>query len=148
MNHDGYRFRLTPGELERCRTAATRLDLHGTGAASRMTDVEETTRAFADCDFLADRLRPRSSASLAFGWFRLVLLEPSQQIVLHRDPPIAGTRYHLPLWSGANSWTYYDGMWRQLLIGGCYQMDPTQPHGAVNWSDQVRIHLLMDVEAV
>lgn len=81
------------------------------------------------------------------GHARLVLLLPSQQIVEHVDPPIAGARYHVPLQSDAHCWVLHAGTWQQLTVGWVYSMDPSKPHGAVNWGPSPRVHLMVDVDA-
>lgn len=75
-----------------------------------------------------------------------IVLEPSAQIVVHVDPPILGTRHHVPLQTNEDCWTYHDGTWEQLALGECYTMDPTLPHGAVNWGSRRRIHLILDLQ--
>ena len=79
---------------------------------------------------------------------RLVGLLPSQQIVAHTDPPIAGVRYHLPLQTNPGCWSFSAGVWQQLEVGKVYQVDPSEVHGAVNWGTEVRLHLMIDVDAV
>lgn len=74
----------------------------------------------------------------------IVVLYPSAQLVGHRDPPIVGTRYHVPLIVNAGCWVFHGGTWQQLEIGRAYQMDPTEDHGAVNWGAERRLHLLID----
>lgn len=76
---------------------------------------------------------------------RLVLLQPSQQLVAHRDPPIIGVRTHIPLILNEWCWVFHAGIWRQLQEGHLYQMDPTDVHGAVNWGAIPRLHLMVDV---
>lgn len=80
-------------------------------------------------------------------WHRpaVVALYPSQQIVGHRDEPIEGVRFHMPLRVNDGCWVFHDGTWRQLVAGRVYRMDPTEWHGAVNWGDAVRWHLMVDV---
>lgn len=75
----------------------------------------------------------------------LVLLYPSSQIVAHKDPPIEGTRYHIPLVLNSLCWVYHAGDWQHLIEGVCYVMDPTLIHGAVNWGTEPRIHLSIDM---
>src|SRR5206468_9688046 len=79
---------------------------------------------------------------------RLVALYPSSQLVAHTDPPIRGRRYHIPLQMNAGCWVFSAGTWQQLEIGRCYGMDPTAVHGAVNWGDAVRLHLMVDTETI
>src|SRR5689334_13345040 len=63
----------------------------------------------------------------------VIFLYASQQIPLHCDAPISGTRFHIPLQSNDGCWSLHDGLWQQLEVGRIYEMDPTLPHGAVNW---------------
>jgi hypothetical protein len=77
---------------------------------------------------------------------KLVGLLPSQQIAAHADAPIQGVRYHIPLQVNDGCWSFHDGVWQQLKLGVVYQMDPTKPHGAVNWGETIRLHLMIDVE--
>lgn len=76
----------------------------------------------------------------------VVALYPSSQIVAHRDAPIVGIRYHIPLQTNEGCWSFSNGVWQQLEVGSVYQMDPTEVHGAVNWGDTIRLHLLVDVQ--
>lgn len=32
-----------------------------------------------------------------------------------------------------------------MKVGGCYYLDIRKPHRAVNWGNQVRTHLVVDV---
>lgn len=80
--------------------------------------------------------------------FAVVLLWPSSQIVAHADAPIGtSVRFHTPLQTNAGCWSFSEGIWQQLDLGKTYRMDPTKPHGAVNWGDTLRLHLMIDVEA-
>jgi hypothetical protein len=81
------------------------------------------------------------------GTVMLVGLLPSQQIALHADAPIKGMRYHVPLQTNNDCWCFSGG-WQHLEVGKVYRMDPTQPHGAVNWGSEIRLHLMIDVEGV
>lgn len=76
---------------------------------------------------------------------RLFLLGQGSHIHLHADAPIQGTRYHLPLQCNPDCWVVHDGTWQQLDEGQLYQMDPTRPHGAVNWGSTLRVHLMVDL---
>ena len=80
------------------------------------------------------------------NWTRssVVSLYPSQQIVAHCDPPIQGVRHHIPLDLNDGCWVYHDSTWQKLEVGRVYQMDPTKPHGAVNWGATTRLHLIID----
>lgn len=81
---------------------------------------------------------------------RLVGINPSQQIVAHRDaaPPatLPFVRYHLPLQTNAGCWSFANGVWQQLAVGRVYRLDVTEVHGAVNWGETLRLHLMVDVE--
>lgn len=77
----------------------------------------------------------------------LVALYPTSQIPAHTDPPITGRRYHLPLIVNEGCWSWHDGAWQVLRVGRVYQMDPTQPRGAVNWGAATRLHLIVDTDA-
>lgn len=78
--------------------------------------------------------------------YRVFALYPGSQIELHTDPPIRGMRYHLPLQSNDACWCCHDGVWSQLTPGFVYVMDPSRPHGAVNWGETLRLHLTIDQE--
>lgn len=77
---------------------------------------------------------------------RLVGIRPGAQIAGHRDTkPESFTRYHLPLQSNFDCWSLSGGVWQKLEVGRLYTMDPTEFHGAVNWGDTIRLHLIVDV---
>lgn len=75
----------------------------------------------------------------------VVALYPSSQLVAHRDPPIKGTRHHVPLSVNPGCWVFHAGTWQQLREGIGYSMDQTEEHGAVNWGPTVRTHCILDV---
>jgi Aspartyl/Asparaginyl beta-hydroxylase len=132
------------GSLDTCewmRQTALALNLQPGPGGSAMTEIEPTRRAFEE--------RLRQHVILNRHWLscRLVGIWPSQQIPLHRDAPIQGTRLHIPVQTNQNCWCFSGNDWQQLTHGVIYQMDPTQPHGAVNWGDTIRLHLMIDVEA-
>ena len=78
----------------------------------------------------------------------LVGLRPSQQIVGHRDEPIEpAVRYHIPLVTNKYCYVFHGGRWQHLKTGWVYAMDPTIFHGAVNWGETLRLHLMVDVLA-
>lgn len=114
--------------------------------------VEETLRIVKLVDISpgpgGSRITPVSQLLLqtipCMGSFAVVALYPSSQLVCHCDPPIAGTRFHVPLQVNEGCWCFHDGVWQQLEIGKFYRMDPTKPHGAVNWGTEVRLHLIID----
>jgi hypothetical protein len=76
----------------------------------------------------------------------IVSLLPMQQIPLHVDASIApAVRYHIPIRTNPDCWSFHAGEWHHLEVGGLYRMDPIDPHGAVNWGAEPRWHLLVDV---
>lgn len=84
---------------------------------------------------------------------RLVGLLPGQQIPLHVDAKAdcPGVRYHVPLQTNRHALVFSENAQgvlhcQELEVRRAYQMDPTQPHGAVNWGDTLRLHLMIDVE--
>ena len=80
----------------------------------------------------------------AHGRLQVVALYPSSQLVAHVDPPIDGVRWHVPLAVNPGCWVFHGGAWQQLERGQCYAMDPTEIHGAVNWGETLRLHLVSD----
>ena len=110
-------------------------------AASFMSEIEETQAVC--CAMLPSLVRLLPGP---YGWFRIVGLRPSQQIVAHRDPPRPGKRYHIPIHTNPGCWTLHAACWQQLVEGGVYEMDPTEIHGAVNWGETLRVHLLIDID--
>lgn len=110
--------------------------------ASAMSEVE-ATKAGLDLTTLRGLWQGQ-----AFGWVRFVTLGPSQQIVGHVDAPYTEQpfdRYHIPVATNRQCWSFADGVWQHLPVGGVYGMDPTAMHGAVNWGATPRVHLLVDV---
>lgn len=109
-------------------------------------------QAFSKSSFML-----KTTWTAAFPWFpwgnriaqmQIVGLLPSQQIVRHQDQSIAPlVRYHLPLQTNDGCWSFAGGAWTQLQLGGIYRLDPTEPHGAVNWGADLRVHLMIDCEA-
>jgi hypothetical protein len=76
----------------------------------------------------------------------VVSLDPMQQIPSHVDASIApAVRYHIAIRTNPLAWSFHAGQWRHLEEGYVYQMDPTEPHGAVNWGTEPRWHLLVDI---
>lgn len=98
---------------------------------SGMTNFEETLGVYQDLYPAAHQIT-------------IVSLQPSSQIVLHRDAPIRGRRFHTVLQMNDGCWVMHGGKWQQLLLGRVYEMDPTEAHGAVNWGSEVRLHLMVD----
>lgn len=119
---------LTPAEVAACQSRVAAADLAPGPGGSRITPVGSVT------------VGPLT------GTGRAVALYPSSQLVQHCDPPIRGTRYHVPLDVNEDCWVFHAGVWQQLAVGHVYAMDPTQPHGAVNWGVSRRVHLMVDVE--
>lgn len=112
-----------------------------TAGASFMSEVPETHEA---CREVVPHLRAILPGR--YRWFRIVGLRASQQIVAHTDQPVVGIRYHLPIQLNKGCWVFHGGLWQQLSRGSVYTMDPTVEHGAVNWGETLRVHLLIDVE--
>ena len=80
------------------------------------------------------------------GVAKVVGLLPSQQIALHADQSIApAVRYHVVLRTNDQCWSFSE-IWQKLYERTIYRMDPAVPHGAVNWGETVRLHLMIDVE--
>jgi capsular polysaccharide biosynthesis protein len=104
-----------------------------------MSDAPKTEAVYA----------PLLQPVLPLPWVqaRLVALYPSKQIAQHCDAPIVGVRYHLPLQLNPACWVFHDGTWQQLEEGQLYQMDPTRPHGSVNWGSTLRVHLMVDLSS-
>ena len=76
---------------------------------------------------------------------RFVALGQSRQIVAHVDlPALRGQRFHIPLAANDGCWSFYAGTWSQLAEGAIYWMNPTTLHGAVNWGQSTRVHLMID----
>lgn len=75
----------------------------------------------------------------------IVGLLPSAQIVGHKDAPIVGRRIHIPLQTNPGCWSFSGRTWQRLQLESGYWMDPTEVHGAVNWGETVRLHLVVDV---
>jgi hypothetical protein len=130
--------RLTHDRLAILRALTLHLDCAPGPGGSRSTDPVSTKNIFGPA--LAD-LRP--------AWWTqamVLALYPSSQIVRHCDPPITGIRFHLPLVVNADCWVCHADVWQQLEAGAVYTMDPTQPHGAVNWGATPRFHLVLDIQ--
>lgn len=112
------------------------LDISPGPGGSRMSDSLQTMALLA----------PHLGKIFPDRWTRahVVALYPSSQIVAHRDAPIDGRRYHIPLDLNFGCWVFHGGYWQQLTEGAVYAMDPTLEHGAVNWGTTRRLHLLID----
>jgi len=133
--------------LQRATALPILADLRGRAAR---VDLTRGTGSFitASADTLPqvqDLLQPLFQTPIVRAGF--VVLQPSQQLVAHRDPAIAEARYHLPLWLNPRCWVFHEDFWQQLEEGAIYRMDPADWHGAVNWGETTRVHLFADVEA-
>jgi hypothetical protein len=111
----------------------TRMDLSPGPGGSRITPASVALKAAIH------------RGEFASAVVHVVALYPSSQLVAHSDPPVTGTRYHVPLVVNNGCWSFHDGTWQQLEVGTVYEMDPTKLHGAVNWGTEVRLHLIVDV---
>jgi hypothetical protein len=125
-------------QLVRC------VDIAPGPGGSRITPLGPSGAEFAKAAVVGLPLWPRVVETVTAS---VVALYPSSQIVAHRDPPIAGTRYHIPLVVNDGCWVFHGGTWQQLDVEKVYAMDPTEVHGAVNWGTEVRLHLMVDVHA-
>jgi len=133
-------LRLTLVEIAHLlQIAQDRLDLSVPKTGSGMTNEQETLAVFTPL------LQSRFPGEWIYA--TVISLNPSAQLVAHVDAPFPqpGVRYHLPLQLNPGCWCYHDGVWQQLELGKVYAMDLTCVHGAVNWGDNVRLHLIMDV---
>jgi hypothetical protein len=130
--------RFNPDQVAELRRLALSLNPQPGPGGSGMTDDVLTAGRFEAV------LKPFFPSS----WWvcRVVSLWPSQQIPAHVDATIRGERHHIPLQTNDGCWSFSNGIWSQLEEGQDYTMDPTQPHGAVNWGSELRLHLMLDVE--
>ena len=87
----------------------------------------------------------------AWDFCTVVRLDPGGQLPLHTDDTThtrpGARRHHLVLRTNPLCWLFHGGAWQQLEEGGLYTMDPTVPHGGVNWGATVRLHLVVDAIA-
>jgi hypothetical protein len=123
--------------LAQLQALTARLDCAPGPGGSRCTDFTTTQAVYEPV--LRDLFPGRWTRAM------VVVLYPSAQLVAHRDPPIEGIRYHLPLQLNPGCWVFHAGVWRQLAEGHVYEMDPTEEHGAVNWGATTRMQLAIDV---
>lgn len=124
--------------LDKLLGLAKQLDIAPGPGGSRCTDFDKTIALF----------KPHLITDPFNGsWTRamVVALYPSSQLVGHKDPPISGIRYHIPLQINSGCWVHHSGEWVQLQLGHIYEMNPTEFHGAVNWGHELRLHLAIDV---
>ena len=135
-NYDDPRF--TKAEIADWLTCAWHLNPQPGPGGAGMTDPARSLAVF----------EPRLKHYFPGTWHACTVcgLWPSQQIPLHADALIRGVRYHIPLQTNAQCWTLHGTVWQQLAVGRMYEMDPTQPHGAVNWGSEIRLHLMIDVD--
>ena len=133
---------VSAGEVAAVIAAVRHLDLSPGPGGSRMSEPAATAAA----------LRPVLAAVFPEPWpyATVIALSPSSQLVAHRDRGVDGkqherTRYHLPIQVNPSCWSFHAGTWQQLIVGRCYQMDPTETHGAVNWGETVRMHVIVDL---
>ena len=132
-----YHSALYDSVITRLRGLTGVLDLAPGPGGSRMSDYDQTSQIY----------QPELEDDFP-GWIRstVIALYPGAQIPSHVDVPIRPnlTCWHIPLQINSGCWAFHDGHWQQLLLGRVYQMDPTKPHGAGNWGDTVRLHLIVD----
>ena len=147
-----YQRQLTPNfsgrDLLFLLKAALDLNVQPGPGGSGMSEIGPTTVAICSLPINIQKHFP-----LPWSNCRIVGLWPGQQIPLHVDAPITGTRYHIPLQTNIHCFVYaevddrpLESCWQSLELGRVYTVDPTWPHGAVNWGDDVRLHLMIDVE--
>ena len=132
---------LTSSVVNKLLTLTKQLDIAPGPGGSRISDYADTLRVFKD-------VVPWWHVSVLSGKWKqamIVALYPSAQLVGHKDPPIAGRRFHIPLQTNDGCWVHHAGVWVQLQLGHIYEMDPSEFHGAVNWGHEVRLHLAIDV---
>jgi hypothetical protein len=127
---------LSPEQLDRFRQLATCVDLSPGPGGSRMSPPYETDTVF----------RPELQAILpgSYLYVTVVALYPGAQIQAHVDAPVHGVRHHIPLVLNDDCWVFSAGDWQQLDEGQIYVMNPTVPHGSLNWGATRRLHLLVD----
>jgi hypothetical protein len=128
---------LSDEEVARLVALSARVDLKPGPGGSRITPLDG-----CDAGYWATRI-----GALRWQAAQFVALYPSSQLVAHCDPPIRGRRFHVPVQVNDGCWVFHGGTWQQLEVGRIYEMDPTVVHGAVNWGDAVRLHLIIDTES-
>lgn len=131
------RFRIDDDRLAGLRVLCQSVDLRAGPGGSRITPLGSIARKAGEQSKLIHG---------TWHYAAVVALYPSSQLVAHVDPPIVGTRHHVPLAVNPGCWVFHAGTWQQLVEGRVYAMDPTELHGAVNWGSTVRTHLMLDVE--
>lgn len=78
----------------------------------------------------------------------LAIIWPNGTIPPHVDGDSireGSQRYQVVLQSNPDSWVLHDGDWQQLEEGGIYTMRPELRHASVNWGNEPRINLIVDV---
>lgn len=129
--------KLTKTQIDQLVGTANNLGLKAGPGGSGMTPYAETLAA----------VQPLLAEHFPGRWLQatFVFLLPSQQIVRHADPPIRGTRYHIPIDTNSECYVYHAGSWQKLAEGFTYAMNPAAPHGAVNWGATMRLHVMVDI---
>lgn len=131
------RKRLTGAELQFLTEQISEVDLAPGPGGTRMSPFRETALALRT---YLQTLR----VGVHQATYCLIL--PGAQIQMHVDAPIAGVRYHVPILTNEFCWCLSGGTWQRLKVAQFYQMDPTTRHGAVNWGETYRVHLILDLE--
>jgi hypothetical protein len=131
---------LTKSDVNKLLTLVSQLDIAPGPGGSRISDYETTFRVFKDAIATYVPIFDGTVSQIM-----VVALYPSSQLVGHKDPPIRGKRYHIPLQMNDGCWVHHDGVWVQLQKGHIYEMNPAEFHGAVNWGHEIRLHLAIDV---
>lgn len=120
------------------RAAALQLDMSPLGYGSTSDRTSQVREMFY----------PYIGKILGGDWeyTMLTVVSPNGSIPPHKDGPLKKgvQRYHLVLQTNENAWNYHDGEWDRLEVGGIYLLDQTKVHGAINWGDKPRIHLVID----
>jgi hypothetical protein len=129
-------WRVPEGLVAQLLALSTTLDLRPGPGGSRGSHYRETQALY----------EPVLGPLFPGTWTQATIfaLYPSSQLVGHRDAPIRGIRQHLPLTMNDGCWVFHEGVWQQLAVGEVYHMDPTGCHGAVNWGETRRLHLVID----
>ncbi len=123
--------------LDEIRAAIRPVDL-APGPGGSLGSNPQATQAATQ--FLLRALFPGLTQAIIFG------LYPSAQIVGHCDPAISGRRFHVPLETNPQCWSFASNVWEHLPVGTIFELDPTRFHGAVNWGTTRRLHLVIDAE--
>ncbi len=126
---------LTPELLKACQ------EMHGFNLTPGTSGVSASNP-----EETKEKYYPLLKGIFPFSWSycMLIALYPNRNIPGHKDPFKFSTRYHIPLLTNEHCWVFHDGTWEQLEAGTLYTMDPLLFHGAVNWGDSLRVHLIID----